>query len=125
MFLDGNPQDTEKAKAWVAAMKRDQANKHRAIAVEDGKLHHGYTTNDKELDQLKKVAHARREINDGKKYADIAALASFSPYAIRQYAARIGIPTAEMYRNPVHLKAMVKDSDYAKFRLNTNAANML
>ena len=125
MLLDGNPQDTEKAKAWVAAMKRDQARKHRAIEVEDGKLHHGYTTNDRELNHLKKLAHARRELNDGKKYAEIAALAAFSPYAVRQYAARIGIPTAEMYRNPEHIKKRVKDSDYAKFRLNSNAANMV
>ena len=125
MLINGNQNDEAKAKAWVAAMKRDQANKHQAIEVEDGVLHHGYTTNDKELNHLTKMAHARRELNDSKKYDDIAAVAAFSPFAIRQYAARIGIPTVEMYRNPVHLKAMCKDSDYAKFRLNSNAARMI
>tara|TARA_R110002020_G_scaffold445445_1_gene657343 strand:- start:945 stop:1319 length:375 start_codon:yes stop_codon:yes gene_type:complete len=124
-MFDGNPENEAKAKAWVAAMKRDQANKHRAIEVQDGKMYHGYSTNDKELDHLKKMAHARREVNDGQRYKEIAALAAFSPFAVRQYAARIGIPTAEMYRNPEHIKAMVKDSDYSRFRLNSNAANML
>jgi hypothetical protein len=122
MLIDGNPQDEAKAREWV---KRQKMNQRQAIAVEDGKLYHGYTTNDTELNRLITTSKARRELNSGKRFTEIAAVAAFSPFAIRQYAARIGIPTAEMYRNPEHIKRMVKDSDYAKFRLNDNAASMI
>jgi hypothetical protein len=64
-------------------------------------------------------------MNRGQKFGEITPLASFDKAAIRSYARSKGIPSLEMYKNPEHLIAMLKDSDYAKFRLQDNAHKMV
>jgi len=125
MLIDGNPKDEAKAREWVKAMKRQKIQQTQTFEVEDGYIQSGYKTTDTELNHLMKLAHARRDLNTGKRYQEISAMASFHPFAIRQYAARIGVKTVEMYRNPELMKRMIKDRDYAKFRLNDNAVKML
>lgn len=125
MLLDGNPEDEKKAREWVRQRKRDALRSRMAIKVEGDTLYHGYTTTDKQLNSTMELCKVRRELNSGKAYAELAPMAAFHPFAIRKYANRIGVPTAEMYRNPDHLKRMVKDSDYSKFRIDDRAARML
>ena len=122
MLIDGKPEDTQKAIDWVRQMKRANIRNRLNFKVEDGKLYHGYTEN---VDRNLKLCENRRKLNNEQSYNEIAALASFSPVAIRSYARKIGVPTAEMYRNPELMKKMIKDRDYAKFRVNDNAANMV
>ena len=124
MLLDGNPNDEKKALEWVRQQKRDALRSRMAIKVEDGKLYHGYTVTDQQIKNTTDLAGVRRENNSGKAFGEIAAQACFHPFAIRKYAAGIGVPTAEMYRNPELLQRMIKDRDYAKFRLNDRAATM-
>ena len=124
MLIGGNPQDEKKALEWVRQQKRDALRSRMAIKVEDGRLYHGYTVTDKQLNNLTSLAHFRRGHNSGRKFDEIAAQASFHPFAIRQYAARIGVSTARMYKEPELMQRMVKDRDYSKFRLNDNAATM-
>ena len=122
MLIDGNPQDEAKAIEWVRQQKSAALRERLKFKVQDGKLYHGYS---EDVDHNLKMCAARRDINDNTKTSEIAALASFSKVAIRQYANRIGVPTSEMYRNPELMQRMIKDRDYSKFRLNTNAANMI
>lgn len=125
MLLDGNPNDEAKAKEWVRQQKNAALRKKYAFKVMDGKLYHGYNTTTQEINAgLANIAQ-RRDLNSGSKYAEIAPMAGFSAFAIRQYAARIGVPTARMYREPDLMKRMIKDPDYSKFRLNDRAAQML
>lgn len=122
MLIDGNPQDTKKAIEWVRSMKQQALRNRIKFQEQDGKLHSGYS---EDVSHNLELCNTRRQINREQKTGEIAALASFSKVAIRMYANRIGVPVAEMYRNPELLKRMVKDRDYARFRLNDNAANML
>jgi hypothetical protein len=122
MMIDGKPQDRAKAIEWVRQMKRANIRNRVSYKVVDGKLHHGYT---EDVSHNLKMCETRRQINNQQKQGEIVALAAFSPVAIRNYAGRIGVPTAEMYRNPELMKKMIKDRDYAKFRVNDNAANMV
>jgi hypothetical protein len=122
MMIDGNPQDRQKAIEWVRQMKRANLKNRVSFKVEDGKLHSGYTES---IDRNLKMCETRRQINNEQKQGEIVALAAFSPVAIRNYAGRIGVPVAEMYRNPEFLKRMVKDPDYAKFRVNDDAAKLV
>jgi hypothetical protein len=124
MLIDGNPNDEKLALEWVRQQKRDALRSRMAIKVEDGKLFHGYTVTDEQINKTTNLAHARRDFNSGRAFDDVAAQACFHPFAIRKYAAGIGVPTAEMYRNPELLQRMIKDRDYAKFRLNDRAATM-
>ena len=125
MLIDGNPQDEKKALEWVRQQKRNALRSRMAIKVEDGVLKHGYTVTDKQLNNTMDLCHARRGFNSNRSYDELAPMAAFHPFAIRQYAARMGVPAAEMYRNPDMMKRMIRDRDYSKFRLNDNAANML
>jgi hypothetical protein len=124
MLIDGNPNDEAKAREWVRQQKNAALRKKYAFKVEDGKLFHGYNTTTEQINAGFENAKARREMNSGRKYDEIAIMAGFSAFAIRQYAARIGVSTARMYREPDLIKRMIKDRDYAKFRLNDNAAIM-
>lgn len=131
MFLvDGNPQDAIKAQNWVKkqkvlaaqAARRANIRSRVDIKISGGKIHHGYT---EDVSKNLAMCSTRRDINSRQKSGEIVALAAFSPVAIRMYAARIGVSTAEMYRNPELLKRMIKDPDYSKFRVNENAAKMI
>lgn len=121
-MFDGKPEDKLKAIAYLRQLKRATLRNRLAVKVEDGVLYHGYTS---DVDHTMKNAAIRRDINQGQKFDEFSPLASFDKAAIRSYARSKGIPSAEMYRNPVHLKNMVKDSDYAKFRLQYNAHKMV
>jgi len=126
MLIDGNPADEAKAKKWVIdrmrEAKRASLRDRVKVKVEDNKLHGGYK---EDVSHNLKMCAVRRDINNNQQQGEIAALASFSKVAIRMYANRIGVPVAEMYRNPELLKRMIKDPDYSKFRLNDNAHNMI
>ena len=122
MLIDGDPNDQKKAIEWVRAQKKAALRDRVKIQVQDGRLYHGYT---EDVAQNLKLCNIRRQINNDEKTSEIAALASFSKVAVRMYAARVGVSTADMYRNPELMKRMIKDRDYAKFRLNDNAANMI
>ena len=122
MLINGNPEDRQKAIEWVRQMKRANLRNRVNIKVEDGKMYHGYT---EDVSRNMKLCETRRQINNEQGYNEIAALASFSPVAIRSYARKIGVPTAEMYKNPELMKSMIKDRDYAKFRVNDRAAQMV
>ena len=122
MLLDGYQNNTQKAIEWVRSQKRANLRNRINFKVENGKLNSGYTEN---VDRNLKLCETRRQINNEQKQGEIQALASFSPVAIRNYARRIGVPVAEMYRNPEFMKKMIKDRDYAKFRVNERAAHIL
>jgi len=126
MLLNGNQEDEAKARQWVMEQKRQakRANirKRVSIKAEDGFLYHGYT---EDISANLEACKVRRQINNEQKQGEIVALAAFSPVAIRNYAGRIGVPAAEMYRNPELMKRMIKDRDYAKFRVNDDAARLL
>ena len=126
MLIDGNPQDEAKARRWVIdrmrEKKRASLRERVKIKVENGKIHDGYS---EDVSHNLKMCAVRRDINNSQKTGEIVALASFSKVAVRMYANRIGVPVAEMYRNPQLMQRMVKDRDYAKFRLVDNAAKMI
>jgi|TARA_R110000744_G_scaffold108605_1_gene205579 hypothetical protein len=122
MLLDGDQNDRAKAIEWVRKVKRANLRNRINFKVENGKLYSGYT---EDVDRNLKMCETRRHINNEQKQGEIQALAAFSPVAIRNYARRIGVPVAEMYRNPEFMKKMIKDRDYAKFRVNERAAHIL
>jgi hypothetical protein len=121
-LFDGEAGEKAKAIQWLRQMKRATIRDRTAFKVEDGKLYHGVKS---DVDATMKNAAIRRDMNRTQTFGEIAPLASFDKAAIRSYARSRGIPAAEMYRNPAHLKAMLKDHDYAKFRLQDNAHKMV
>ena len=121
-MFDGNPADKLKAITYLRKLKRATLRSRLAFKVEDGVLYHGYTS---DVERSMKSAALRREMNKTQTFREIQPLAAFDKAAVRSYARSKGISSVEMYRNPVHLKAMVKDPDYAKFRLQENAHKLV
>lgn len=121
-LFSGTQDDKLKAINYIREIRRATLRNRLAFKVEGGKLYHGYTS---DVDRTMKNAAIRRDINDRQTFGDIQPLASFDKAAVRSYARARGIPSREMYTNPVHLKNMVKDPDYAKFRLQHNAHKLV
>ena len=122
MLIDGNPQDQAKAIEWVRQQKNAALRERQKFKIQDGKLFHGYS---EDVSHNLNMCGLRREINNSKATGEIAALASFSKVAIRMYAARIGVSTARMYREPALMQRMIKDPDYRRFHLVDGAHKML
>ena len=122
MIFHGDQNDKVKAISWLRAMKKKHLNNRQIMRVEDGKAHHVYRS---DIDATLKNAAIRREINRDQKFNLIQPLASHDKGAIRQYAASIGISTANFYRNPEHMRNLIKNPDYAKFLLQDNARKLI
>ena len=122
MIFHGDQNDKAKAVSWLRAMKKKHVNNRQIMTVQDGKAYHGYRS---DIDATMKNAAIRREINRDQKFNQIQPIASHDKGAIRQYAAGIGISTADFYRDPQHMRNLIKDSDYSKFLLQDNAHKLI